>query len=202
MSETETRIIDLDLPAPMRDSEPATRLHRLAAVKIPGVAALVLMIVAGAVGAIGTSVWTGQYGHHPQRSTLSVLAFAETNADAADTGNGHIALDGQLTVVNAGLVPINVRSVRTSQVQVEFRDAAQRQSIEPGTASTIDVAMSLNCPSPSGPNHRLVISNGSSLIVEATNAPQSLSSSVSFDSGSWDQRLLQSCAMRSLSSVD
>jgi hypothetical protein len=194
MSGTETPVIDLDQPAPSPGKASRIRWHRWSAAKIPAVAALVLMMVSGTLGAFGAAFLTAQHAHPDHRPSFSVLAFADQGRGPAEFENGLARLDGQLTVVNAGPVPINVRSLQTTPGDVQFRHVTQGRSIEPGAASQMDVVVSLVCPTPSGRDHVVSISGRSSLILEATEGSR-MSSSVNFDSGAWYLGLLATCPL-------
>jgi hypothetical protein len=190
----ETPFIDLDQPAPTGKAS-RSRWQRWSAVKIPGIMALILMMVAGTVGAVGAVFWTARRAHPDHRSNFSVLAFADQGRGAARLDNGRALLDGHLTVVNSGSAPISVRSLQTTPGDVLLRHVMEGRSIEPGAASQMDVVVSLICPTPSGRDHIVAITGRSSLMVEAKQGSRTLSSSVNFDSGPWYLELLATCPL-------
>jgi hypothetical protein len=187
VDETESKVIDLDLPAqqPSQNSSLRLRLRRLASAKISAIAALGLIAVAAVVGEADGAA---SRMHQTQRPPLSVQVFPQWNPRLMGAKNGQVALSGQLTVVNAGTVAIKVRSVQMDQADARLRDNFRGHRIAPGVASTVDVDVKLACPGTPLPP----LSPEGSLEVETTEASR-FASSVTFDNGAWGMRMVDAC---------
>lgn len=139
-------MIDLDRPAPApRTARPAT-------------ARALVPVVVGSLLAGGVLGGAAAYfvGYRPLaasveradqagRSAVSVLLFTEPSLTTVHSEQRRIRVEAQVTVVNAGPEPIDVRAVRVDHPGVTVRSPERERQVAPGTAFPVDVVVEWDC---------------------------------------------------------
>ncbi|MCA2211291.1 hypothetical protein [Jidongwangia harbinensis] len=146
-------MIDLDRPA----RYPADRTspggwRRLATARA------LATVVAGALltGAVlgGVAMYLGWYrplaasveqAERADGSAVALLLFAEPGVRTGPAEPRRVRIAAQVTVVNAGPEPVDVRAVRVDQPGVTVRSPETERQIHPGTAVPVDVVVEWTC---------------------------------------------------------
>ncbi|MEV4760578.1 hypothetical protein AB0J86_36495 [Micromonospora sp. NPDC049559] len=104
-----------------------------------------------ALGGVGVAKFQERREQQAQPATVAVNAMAgPTSGGTGRDGNAEV--DAQLTVVNAGSIPVMVRLVEAQETGVMVRDTGQSLLLIPGSTDGIDVRLMVDCrmasPSP------------------------------------------------------
>jgi hypothetical protein len=135
-------VIDLDRPAPDRGRRRPATVRGLTLVVV---GALLAGMLLGGVAAYAWWCRPLAASVAQERSTVSLLLFAEPGTPTVDGKQRRVRLDAQVTVVNAGPAPVNVLTVRADRPGVTVRSPERERWIEPGTALPLDVVVESSC---------------------------------------------------------
>lgn len=186
-------VIDLDEPAqrrPQRAGRPRLGWRR-------GCCAAALLGVGALIGASGTYGWTTQRLQDSRASQVSVLVFAKAQSMLGVSGEVRVGgrvtttgILGQLMIVNAGPVPINVEAVRVDAAGLTVRTMTRERRIEPGGAVQADADVQVDC-AVAGPIAMLE----ASLRVETFDERvRELPAALRFDGAPWNEPVQRACA--------
>ncbi|MFI7650391.1 hypothetical protein ACIBTZ_30575 [Micromonospora sp. NPDC049460] len=97
-----------------------------------------------ALGGVGVAKFQERREQQAQSATVAVNAMA--GPTSGGTGrDGNAKVDAQLTVVNAGSIPVMVRFVGAQETGVLVRDTGQSLLLVPGSTGGIDVRLMVDC---------------------------------------------------------
>jgi hypothetical protein len=138
-------VIDLD-QAPQYRTPPAR------APKRGWQLALVLFLAGAIVGCVTTYfLWfrplaaSAEAASQADSSVVAVLLYAEPGVTTVDYERERVRIEAQVSVVNAGPVPVNVLAVRVDRPGVAVHSLEKERQIEPGTALPVDVVVEWTC---------------------------------------------------------
>lgn len=191
-------VIDLDEPVRRRPG----RTGRLPRGWRRALFSIGLLIVGGVIGGgIGASTAHGramQTFQEAQESQVSVVVIPVMSATPGPTDNGRVTVGGrvtdvgifgQLTVVNAGPMPVNVQSISVDGGWLTVRAMNRQRWIQPGTALRMDVDVQVDCLG-SGSVGML----DAALVVETVHQESRALPSVTFDGAPWNEQVERACA--------
>ncbi|MEU4644755.1 hypothetical protein [Micromonospora sp. NPDC023814] len=97
-----------------------------------------------ALGGVGVAKFQERREQQAQPPTVAVNAMAgPTSGGTGHAGNAEV--DAQLTVVNAGSIPVMVRFVGAQETGVLVHDTGQSLLLVPGSTGGIDVRLMVDC---------------------------------------------------------
>ncbi|PZG12578.1 hypothetical protein C1I95_25455 [Micromonospora craterilacus] len=138
----EPEVIDLDGRPPAESAGAAAR----SAIRRKTVLRLVAAFVAGVVlGGVGVSQLRDSREQRERLAAVSLVAFPDSVRDGTANGNGVLKLNGQLTVINAGPVPVTIRAASGHGTGVQVRDTGRSPVLRPGGTGSIDIEVHLDC---------------------------------------------------------
>ncbi len=107
---------------------------------------LVAAFVAGVVlGGIGVTELRDSRELRERLAAVSVVAFPASVYGGTSDGNGTLKLNGQLTVINAGSVPVTIRTATGQGTGVQVRDTGSSPLLRPGGTGSINIEVQLDC---------------------------------------------------------
>lgn len=141
-------LIDLDQPADRATGGEPRPLSRRGAAGV----AVVALLVGAVFGGLVTHRWTVQRARVTDERKVSLLLFPgqQAGGDAVDSvanGDGSIQMtfDAAVAVVNAGPLPVELRSLAAQAAGMTVAGTARAQSISPGTSVLVDVVVTVDC---------------------------------------------------------
>ncbi|GIE52407.1 hypothetical protein Ani05nite_59410 [Amorphoplanes nipponensis] len=144
-------MIDLDQPARYPtgpNGTPGRRWPRRATGRTLALVVVVAFLAGGILGGVAMHLWRYQplaASVAAQRSTVSVLLFAESGLMTVRHEQRRARLEAQVTIVNAGPETVTVLAVRVDQPAVTVRSPERARFVAPGTALPVDVVVEWNC---------------------------------------------------------
>lgn len=166
---TEHGFIDLD----QREGEPAGS-DESPGERVPSRQRTALYLVGAfalgaALGGAGVATFQERRAQQAQPARVAVDAMAGPTSGGTGRG-GNAEVDAQLTVVNAGSIPVMVRFVGAQETGVLVRESDQSLLLVPGSTGGIDVRLTVDCRmvSPNALPMRFSVQTPDQLTAEVT----------------------------------
>ncbi|MEV4636447.1 hypothetical protein AB0J80_03750 [Actinoplanes sp. NPDC049548] len=187
-------MIDLDQPPQYGtppNGTPGGRWRRLATVRALAMVVVVSLLAGAVLGGVAAYIWWYRplaASVERAEAAVSVVLFAESSAMTVHNEQERVRLETQVTVVNAGPVPVSVLGVRVDQPGVTLRSSEKQRLIQPAATLPVDVVVEFVCDS------KQTVVLDASVRVEPTDEQVRDISPVALDSSPWIESRLRVCS--------
>jgi hypothetical protein len=141
-------VIDLDRPPTVTPPPARRRLSRRMLVS------LAILLVGAALGSTATWSYLGNREDRAWNSHVSVVVLPDTGPQANDAGFGGVvvndkvvdaSLSRQITLVNAGPLPVNVHDFTVVRPGLTAEGVAKQRWVQPGQSVRADADVRITC---------------------------------------------------------